>query len=166
MTDRVIRPATVEDSIRMNDIYNTVIVDSHVSFDTEPWTNDQRKEWLRDRVSRGYPVLVSEQSGAVVGVAWSGPWRNKAAYRSSVETTVVLNPDNVGVGIGSDLLGALVDTLAVEGFHRAYAIVALPNDASVAVHCKLGYVEVGVLDEAGFKDGRFISTMILEKQLR
>lgn len=165
MSDRVIRPATVDDAGRMNEIYNTVIVGSHVSFDTEPWTNDQRKAWLHARVSGGYPVLVAEESGTVVGVAWSGPWRDKTAYRSSVETTVVLDPDKIGIGIGADLLGVLVDTLTVEGFHRAYAIVALPNDASMAVHRKLGYIEIGTLDEAGFKDGRFVSTMILEKQL-
>lgn len=161
----MIRLATVEDAGRMNEIYNTVIVDSHVSFDTEPWTTDQRRAWLLDRLSDGYPVLVAEQSEGVVGLAWSGPWRGKAAYRSSVETTVVLDPECVGVGIGTDLLSVLVDTLADEGFHRAYAIVALPNDASVAVHRKLGYTEIGVLDESGFKNGKFVSTMILEKRL-
>ncbi|MGI9667664.1 MAG: GNAT family N-acetyltransferase, partial [Acidimicrobiia bacterium] len=91
MTDVVVRDASLADAADMNAIYNEYIVDSHVSFDTAPWTDDDRLTWLRSRMEAGYPVMVAEND-AVIGCAWSGPWRDKAAYRGSAETTIVLAP--------------------------------------------------------------------------
>ena len=87
---------------------------------------------------------MAEAGGAVVGVAFSGPYRPKAAYDTSVETTVALAPTSVGRGVGRRLFGALLAELQAAGVHRAYSIVALPNDASVALHHRLGYRTVGV----------------------
>ena len=165
MSEVRIRRATVEDVPAVNAIYNEYIVDSHVSFDTEPWTDDERRAWFERRGELGYPVVVAELAGEVVGTAWSGPWRDKAAYHGSVETTVVLAPGAGGVGIGSKLLSALLDELVARGFHVAIAIIALPNDASIAVHTKLGYRKVGVLRGVGHKDGAFHDTLIMEKSL-
>ncbi len=165
MSEGLIRPAVADDVPAMNAIYNEYIVDSHVSFDTEPWTDDERHAWFRRRIDAGFPILVAEVDGKVVGVAWSGPWRDKAAYRGSAETTVVLAPDATGVGIGTRLLDALLEHLGASGFHVAIAIIALPNDPSIAAHRKLGYREVGVLHEIGFKDGSFHDTMIMEVSL-
>jgi len=161
----MIRPATAADVPALNNIYNEYIVDSHVSFDTDPWTHDERAAWLEYRESAGYPVLVATRDEAVVGTAWSGPWRDKAAYRSSAETTVVIAPGQSGAGIGTSLLARLLDALAGAGYALAIAIVALPNDGSLAVHRKLGYEDVGVLRGVGYKDGRFHDTMILQKSL-
>jgi phosphinothricin acetyltransferase len=149
----------------MNAIYNEYIVDSHVSFDLEPWSDAKRLGWFKERVDAGYPMLVACEAGGVVGVLWAGPWRHKEAYRGSVESTVVLAPGAEGRGLGTELYSALLDVLKDEGFHRAFAIIALPNDSSIAVHRNLGFREIGVLDEAGFKDGRFHSTMLMELAL-
>ena len=161
-----IRRANEADVPALNAIYNEYIVDSHVSFDTEPWNDDQRLAWFRSRTEQRYPVLVAQDDGVVVGCAWSGPWRDKAAYRGSVETTVVLAPGASRRGIGSALLAELVAQLAADDFHTAIAIIALPNDASIAVHEKLGYEVVGTLDDVGFKDGRYWSTTVMQKRLR
>ncbi len=166
MTEVAIRAATVDDVPGFNRIYNTYIVDSHVSFDTEPWTDDQRAAWFADRVARGYPVVVAERDGVVIGASWSGPWRDKAAYRTSVETTVVLAAGESGAGVGSALYRRLHDELRDAGFRVAIGVIAMPNDASVVLHRKLGYREVGVLDDVGFKDGRHYSTMLMQKDLR
>lgn len=165
MTEVVIRDATEHDVPAFNVIYNEYIVDSHVSFDTEAWTDDDRLAWYQDRIGAGYPVMVAERGGEVIGVSWSGPWRDKAAYRSSVETTVVLAPGESGRGVGTTLYIALLERLSREGFHRGYGVIALPNDESVRLHEKLGFTKVGVLDEVGYKDGLYHSTMILEKEL-
>lgn len=149
----------------LNTIYNAYIVDSHVSFDTDPWSDEARLTWFRRRAEAGYPILVAERDGKVIGAAWSGPWRDKAAYRRSAETTVVLDRGAVGEGTGSTLLGRLVDELERAGFHTAIAIVALPNDASIAVHRKLGYREVGTLTDVGLKDGRHWDTMLMQRSL-
>ena len=165
MSEIVIRDASEDDVPAMNAIYNQYIVDSHVSFDTEPWTDEQRLAWFRSRSEAGYPVLVAADGPEVIGSSWSGPWRDKAAYRLTVETTVVLAPGRSGTGIGSALYAWLHEELRRRGFRVAIGIVALPNDASIALHEKHGYREVGVLEGVGFKDGVFYSTMLLEKQL-
>jgi L-amino acid N-acyltransferase YncA len=161
----IVRPAEPEDCHAINEIYNAYIVDSLVSFDTRPWADEQRIDWLRERVALGYPVLVAERGGVVVGGAWSGPWRDKPAYARTPETTVILAPTATGTGIGSILYPNLIDRLADLGFHRCYALVALPNDASIAIHHKCGFTDVGVLTESGFKDGQFVSTLLLERRL-
>lgn len=110
-------------------------------------------------------MLVARDAYQVVGVAWSGPWREKQAYASSAETTIALDPASAGVGIGTFLYGQLIGRLRDLGFHRCYGVVALPNAGSVALHHKLGFTEVGVLDESGYKDGSFVSTVLLELKL-
>jgi phosphinothricin acetyltransferase len=161
----VAAPATDDDVDAINRIYNQLIVDSHVSFDTEPWTREQRCEWLDDRSSGGFPVLVARVEDRIVGVAWSGPWRRKDAYAASVETTIAVETSSTGIGVGSYLYGQLIGQLKALGFHRCYGVVALPNDGSVALHHKLGFTEVGVLDEVGYKNGSFVSTVLLELKL-
>ncbi len=165
MTEPVIRPAIEADIPEINAIYNRYIVYSHVSFDLEPWSNGQRLEWFGERVADGYPVMVACEGDTVVGASWAGPWQPKRAYRSSVESTVVLAPEAKGRGLGTALYSKLLELLRADGFHRAFAIIALPNDASVALHRNLGFTEIGVLDEAGFKDGRYYSTMLMQLAL-
>jgi phosphinothricin acetyltransferase len=165
MSDIVIRQAIEADVPEMNSIYNEYVVGSHVSFETEAWSDKERLEWFRGRVAGGYPILVACDGNRVIGTSWSGPYRPKKAYRSSVETTVVLTEGVFGRGIGSALLADLIQCLKAAEFHRAISIIALPNPASIAVHLKLGYREVGVLDESGFKDGKYHSTMLMEVAL-
>lgn len=165
MSHLAIRPVEPTDSGRVNEIYNTYIVGSHVSFDLDAWSDEARAQWLDEKTQGGYPVLVAEIDGLVVGAAWAGPWRTKSAYRASAETTVVFDSEYTGAGTGTALYAALLEHLAEAGFHRAYAIIALPNEASVALHRKLGYREVGVLDDVGYKDGTYISTLLMERAL-
>ncbi len=165
MSHLVVRGIEPEDIARVNEIYNMYIVGSHVSFDTEAWTDELRDKWIAERLDAGYPVLVAEIDELVVGAAWAGPWRDKPAYSDSTETTVVFDSDYTGAGTGTVLYTQLIEELRQRGFHRAYAIIALPNDASVALHRKLGYTEVGVLDEAGFKDDQYVSTMLMQRKL-
>jgi len=164
--DVVIRPARESDLARINEIYNVYIVDSPISFDLEPWDLEQRAAWWDHYADTGpYRVFVAEVDGDVVGTAYSTRYREKAAYRSSVETTVVLDPGYVAIGIGRQLVTTVLETLQSEGIHRAYAIITVPNEASVRLHEALGYRLVGMLDDVGFKLGRYWPTAILEKRL-
>jgi phosphinothricin acetyltransferase len=161
-----IRPARASDVARINEIYNRTIVDSHISFDTEPWDTERREEWWKHYAATGrHRVFVADRNGIVVGTAYSSQFREKAAYRSSVETTVVVDPEFRAVGIGRRLLTTLLDVVRAEGVHRAYAVVTLPNDASIGLHEELGYRLVGTLNDVGFKLGRYWSTAVLEKRL-
>ncbi|MCL1601614.1 MAG: N-acetyltransferase family protein [Actinomycetia bacterium] len=165
MSDLVIRRAIEADIPEMNAIYNEYIVDSHVSFDIEPWSDEKRLAWFREGVVAGFPILVACEGDTVVGASWAGPWQPKKAYRPSVETTVVLAPGSEGHGLGTELYSRLLDALRTEGFHRAFAIIALPNDPSIALHRNLGFTKIGVLDEAGFKDGVYHSTLLMQLAL-
>ncbi len=159
-----VRVATEQDLGSICEIYNWAIIDNHVSFDTEPYTVENRLQWWRDREAE-LTCLVAEIDGEVVGVAYSSWYRPKAAYRSSMETTIALSAGARGQGVGTVLLGELLDRLATQGVHRAVAVVALPNEASIALHHKLGYQTIGVLTEVGYKLGRYWDTEILEKKL-
>ena len=159
-----VRPAAETDLLRINEIYNHYIVDRHTSFDTEPWPIGRRVQWFEKYKGRGrFRVLVLEVDGMVSGFAASSPFRDKVAYETSVETTIVLDDGVVGRGLGRPLLSKLIDELATTDVHRAYALIALPNDPSVAIHLALGYREVGTLDEVGRKLGRYHSVMIMER---
>lgn len=165
MTDPAIRRATEADLAGITRIYDQYIVDSPVSFDVEPWSVERRLAWWDDH--QGHPrlvVLVADADGEVVGTAYSSWYRPKVAYERSVETSVVLDGTWVGQGLGRRLYEALLDELAAAGAHRAYAVVTLPNEASVALHHRLGFRDVGVEDECGWKLGRYWSTLTLEKR--
>lgn len=160
-----VRRATAGDLADITRIYDHYIVDSHVSFDTEPWSAERRRQWWDDRRDDGrLVVLVATVDGAVVGTAYASRYRPKTGYDRSVETSVVLEPGRAGHGLGTLLYSALLDELADAGVHRAYAVVALPNDASVALHHKVGFVDVGHEHESGYKLGRYWSTLILERR--
>jgi phosphinothricin acetyltransferase len=164
MSDPIIRDATPADFRRINEIYNWTIENNHVSFDVEPWDMASREKWWSDRPHE-LDVLVAEIDGQVVGVSYSSFYRPKLAYRTTAETTVVLDTDFLQQGIGTALLTQLLERLRERGFHRAVAIVALPNEASVAAHQKLGYRIVGTLSEVGHKLGSYWDTMLLEAEL-
>lgn len=160
------RHALSSDMSRLTEIYNQYVAGSHVSFDMEPWTVEQRVEWFSTKQTDGvHQVWVATIAGELAGAAWSGPWRAKKAYDRSVETTVVLDGAWTGRGIGPGLVGTLLDAVTKAGAHRAYAIVALPNVASISMHHRLGYRTVGTLEEVGYKMGRWWTTEILEKNL-
>lgn len=159
-----LRAATIHDLARINEIYNAYIVDTHTSFDTQPWSMAARTAWFeRYRQPGGrYQVLVAAAEQRVVGFAASSPFRQKVAYDSSVETTVVLEEVSTGEGFGTALLGELLARLRIEGVHRAYALIALPNTPSRKAHMQLGYQTVGVLNEVGHKLGQFHSVELME----
>lgn len=162
----VVRRATVDDLDDITRIYDTYIVDSHVSFDLEPWSRERRLAWWEDHTGHDrLVVLVATIDGRVIGTAYSSWYRPKAGYDRTVETSIVLDPAHVGRGVGTSLYLALFDALARAGTHRAYAVVALPNDASVALHHRVGFTDVGIEHESGYKLGRYWSTLTLEKRL-
>lgn len=160
----MIRDATSADLDRINELYNTTIVDSHVSFDVEPWSLERRREWWE---SRGPELvcLVAAVDDEVVGVAYSSRWKPKEAYQTTMETTIVISQHHHGQGLGTELLGALTARLHDESVHRAVAVIALPNESSIALHRRLGYREVGTLTEVGNKLGRYWDTLLMEKEL-
>jgi len=160
-----IRPARAEDLPAVTEILNPYILESHVTFDLEPHAPAARQPWFDGFGERGpHRLLVLEGPDGLLGYAASRAFRPKPAYASSVETSVYLRAGAVGAGHGRRLYGALLAALEAEPVHRAYAFLALPNPASVALHARLGFHPAGLLREAGFKLGRYWDVAVYERE--
>jgi phosphinothricin acetyltransferase len=164
MPEAAIRPAEDGDVPALLAIYNHYVVHTHVTFDRAPRTLEQRLSWFAIFGEHGrHRCLVATRDECPIGWACSGPFREKAAYETSVETSVYLAPDALGLGIGRTLYTALFDRLAKEDVHRAYGVIAQPNPASVGLHESLGFVRIGTYREVGRKFGRFWDVAVYEK---
>jgi phosphinothricin acetyltransferase len=161
-----VRPGTEQDLGQLNDIYNRYVVETHFTFDIEPMTIEARREWFSHYDSTGrYRVLVGVSDATVIGYASSSRWRPKPAYETSVETSIYLAPDAVGRGIGTKLYEELFKQLQREDLHRAYAGIALPNQASIALHERVGFKRVAHFTEQGRKFDRYWDVGWYEKPL-
>ncbi len=160
----IVRDGTGADLPALTAIYNHYVVNTAVTFDLEPFAVHAREAWLdRYATSGRYRLLVAVEGSEPVGYATSSRFREKAAYDTSVETTVYCHPDAVGRGVGSALYGRLFDVLAAADVHRALAGVTVPNEASVALHRKFGFDEVGAFSEVGRKHGRYWDVQWFER---
>ena len=162
----IVRPATAGDLERINDIYNHYVLHSQATFDVEPITIETRRDWFTHySTSSPHRLLVAEDEGVVLGFATSSPFRPRAAYATSIETSVYCDPDRLGLGIGSKLYERLFEEIKGEDIHRAYAGISMPNDASVSLHERFGFVKVGEYTEVGRKFGRYWNVAWFEKRL-
>lgn len=156
MNEVVIRRAEVADVPALLEIYNHYIVNTHITFDLEPRTLDQHLGWLAKFASDGrYRCFVAVRRDGVIGWACSAPFRERAAYQTSVETSIYLAPEETGHGIGSRLYRTLLESIERMDVHRAYGGVALPNEASVRLHTRMGFEHIGTYREVGRKFDRF-----------
>jgi phosphinothricin acetyltransferase len=161
-----IRPASDGDLPRLTEIYNHYVVSSYVTFDLEPVTLDERREWLAQFAMTGpHRLLVAEEDGVVLGYAGSFRFRTRCAYEGTIETTVYCAPEATGRGLGSALYGALFEALRDENLHVAIGAIAVPNPPSIALHERFGFVLAGVMHEVGRKFDRYWDVAWYEKRL-
>ena len=160
-----VRPATEADAPAISAVYDHHVLHSTATFDLVPPTAGDRLQWLAEHAGGRHRVLVVERDGVVVGFASSSPFRPRAAYETTVESSVYLAPDAVGRGLGRALYTELFALLADEDVHRVLAVVAQPNPASEALHRSFGFDRVGLFTEAGRKFGRFVDIAWFEKPL-
>jgi len=166
MSELLVRPAVVADVPAMMAIYNHYVETSPATFDVKPVSLENRLAWFEHfGVSGPFRLLVAEQGGEVVGYTGSGRFREKPAYVTSVEMTVYVHPEARGRGVGARMYERLFDVLAAEPIHRAYAGITLPNPASVTLHHRFGFREIGVYDEVGYKLGQYWSVLWLERPM-
>ena len=162
----VIREAVPQDLEQIRDIYNHYVANSVATFDIEPRTLANRQEWFAQFSTTGPYRLFVAATPQIVGYACSTPFNARAAYRTSVETTVYIHPDSVHQGVGYTLYKVLLDTLTAEpGLHRAYAGISQPNESSNALHEKLGFKHIGTFTEVGYKFERYWDVARFEKDL-
>jgi phosphinothricin acetyltransferase len=162
----LVRPGEEHDLPTLTGIYNHFVEHSVATFDVEPFTVEQRRAWFGHYAVTGpHRLLVGELEGRVAGYATSGVFRTKPCYARSVETTIYCDPAATGRGLGSALYRRLLDVLEGEGVHRAYAGVALPNEASDRLHRRFGFREIGTWTEVGHKHGRWVDVRWYERAL-
>ncbi|HVE00613.1 MAG TPA: GNAT family N-acetyltransferase [Sphingomicrobium sp.] len=158
----LIRLARESDAAAIAGLYRPYVESSRISFEE---VAPDSAEIARRMASPVHPWLVAEDDGRLLGFASTSPMRNRPAYRWSVETGIYLDPAAQGHGIGRQLLSAHVELLERHGFVTAIAGIALPNDVSVALHEKLGFVLSGIERGVGFKLGQWVDVGRWQKDL-
>ncbi|WP_327245881.1 GNAT family N-acetyltransferase [Streptomyces sp. NBC_01320] len=170
-TEVQVRPGVEGDLAALTDIYNHYVRETALTFDTAPFTPEQRLPWLRSHPEDGpHRLLVAQdvriaRPASLLGYATSSAFRPKAAYATSVEVSVYCAPWATARGIGTLLYTALFEALAAEDLNRAYAGITQPNDASVALHKRFGFHHVGTYTEVGRKFDTYWDVAWYEKRL-
>jgi L-amino acid N-acyltransferase YncA len=153
-----------EDFSRIAEIYNHYVLTSTYSFEETPVSAEAFQQRWRDLYA-DYPFLVYEQDGKVIGFCHVHRWRPRPAYRFTVETTIYLDHLHLGKGIGSLLYHALFDRLKAQGIRSVIATISFPNEKSIRLHEKLGYVQVAHFKNMGYKFDRWIDVGYWQKML-
>src|SRR5437764_12662438 len=157
-----VRLAIPDDAAAIAAIYRPYVENTRISFEEDAPDAVGIVERMASPI---HPWLVAEEDGDILGYASTSPMRNRRAYRWSVETGIYLDPASQGRGIGPRLRSAHLDLLEAQGFVTVIAGIALPNEASVAVHEKLGFVLSGIERGVGFKLGQWVDVGRWQKDL-
>ena len=155
MNSPTIRDCTDADVPRICDIYNHYIRETVITFEETPIPVAEMARRIAE-VRKRFPWLLIESEGVVAGYAYASLWKTRSAYRFAVESTIYLAADALGRGLGTTLYSALLEVLPQCDAHRVLGCIALPNEASVALHEKLGFKKIGIFDEVGWKFGRWV----------
>ncbi len=163
-----IRPAEERDIPHIREIYNHYVTNSVVTFDEKRWTVAQWRDKFAHLQKQGMPFLVAESpTGQILGYALVQPWSGKTAYRYTVEDSIYLGQAAAGKGLGRALLEALVAACEQAGIREIIAVISDKGaEASVAVHERLGFVETGRMGRVGFKFGRWLGVINMQKSLK
>ena len=160
-----IRPARLSDAEAIRGIYNHEVLRTTATFDLVPRSLEDQERWLEAR-SGAFTAIVAEDrgdgAGEVVGFAALSPYRERAAYRTSVEDSVYVRRDRAGEGIGRMLLGHLLDVADHSGFHAVFARIEASGEASRALHERCGFRLVGIEREVGRKFNRWLDVALMQ----
>ncbi|MNO68546.1 N-acyltransferase YncA [compost metagenome] len=161
----VIRDANEADLPGIRDIYNDAVRNTTAIWNEIEVDLPNRRDWFAARLQQGFPVLVAEEVGEVVGYASYGPWRAFDGFRETVEHSVYVRSDQRAKGIGPQLMEALIVRARVQGLHVMVAAIESGNTASVRLHERLGFVTTGQMPQVGQKFGRWLDLTFMQLQL-
>ena len=160
-----VRNATEEDLPAMLEIYNEIILNTLAVWHEQAHTLAMRKEWFALKKEQGFPVLVAESKGVVLGFATIATFRPWSGFRFTVENSVYVRPENRGQGVAKLLLPALIDAAKQLNIHAIVAGIEATNDISIALHEKFGFIEVAHFKEVGFNFGRWMDLKFMQLTL-
>lgn len=161
-----IRNARMEDAEAIRAIYNDAVLNTTAVFDYTAREPQAQRDWLQMKAEQNLPVLVAEESGTVLGYASYGPFRPWPAYLYTVENAIYIAPQSRGKGIGVQLLQPLLQIAKDRGLRTMIAGITADNAASLRLHEKLGYVQAGLIREAGWKFERWLDLVFLQRMLQ
>ncbi|WP_018183041.1 GNAT family N-acetyltransferase [Kaistia granuli] len=161
-----IRPATREDIAAITAIYQHAVRHGTASFELDPPPEAEMERRFEALVTGGHPYLVAARGDRVLGYAYAGPYRPRAAYRSTVEDSIYLAPEAQGQGIGGRLLSELIEAATTAGFRQMIGVIGdSGNAASIRLHEALGFHRVGVFEKVGWKHGRWLDCVLMQRAL-
>ncbi len=161
----LIRNAEDQDLAAILAIYNDAVVNTTAVYDYEPRNGEAQARWFAAKREQGLPVIVAEIGGAVAGFASFGPFRPWPAYLHTVENSVYIAPDRRGQGVGSALIPPLLDLARAKGLNTMVAGIDATNEASLRLHRKFGFEQVGLFKQVGWKFGRWLDLAFLQRML-
>jgi L-amino acid N-acyltransferase YncA len=161
----IIRPAQTDDVAAITSIYAEHVLHGTASFDTVPRSHAATRDRLNECVGRHWPFLVAEKGGNVLGYAYVTQFRDRPAYANSCENSIYVASGRRGEGIGSALLSALVAQAEARGFRQMIAVIGGGEPASIAVHEKAGFEHAGRMRAVGWKFGRWLDTVYMQRSL-
>ena len=161
-----IRPATPDDVAAIASIYGHHALHGTGTFEEEAPSVEDMADRLATVRARGWPWLVAERDGQIVGYAYAAQFRDRAAYRFAAEDSIYIHPEYMGAGIGKALLDALLPASAAAGFQRMFAVIGdSANSGSIRLHERTGFDHCGKLDKAGFKFGRYLDVVFMQREI-
>lgn len=159
-----IRPATEADLPGLLEIYNDAVLHTTATYDYEPRTLEQRRQWFEDHQRDNYAVFVAaDEAGRIVGWSALNPYHARPGYRFTTENSVYIAADRRGQGIGKQLLEPLIEAARSRGLHVIIAAIDATNEASLRLHARFGFEQVGHFKQVGFKFDRWLDVIYLEK---
>ncbi len=166
MTTLTVRPVRDADIPAIAAIYAHAVLHGMASFEVEPPDQAEMTRRMRTITDGGYPYLVAEKDGQVLGYAYAGAYRARPAYRNSVENSVYVSPDAHRLGVGRALLKELIDTAIHRGFRQMIAVIGdSANASSIGLHRALGFTFCGTIHSVGYKHGRWLDSVIMQRAL-
>lgn len=162
----MIRVATPSDAAGVATLYNHYVTHTIITFEEETIPADEMARRIEAVQSAALPWLVAESAGKLAGYAYATPWKPRSGYRFSAEITVYLDPGHAGRGIGSALYARLFPLLRERGINAVLGGIALPNEASIALHEKFGMRKVAHIEQVGFKFDRWIDVGYWQRSLQ
>jgi len=162
-----VRPATEADLPHIREIYNHYVANSTVTFDEKRWTLRGLRSKFAHVHKLGYPFVVAvSPTNQVLGFAYVYPWKEKAAYRYTVENSIYLGPASTGKGLGTALLRELMDRSQEAGVREIIAVIADQGaEASIRLHERFGFRQTGAMGRVGYKFDRWLGIVLLQKSL-
>lgn len=160
-----VRPAEERDLPAILAIYNEAVLTTTATYDLEPQSLGARRAWFEERRAQRFPVLVAEVDGRLVGWGALNPFRPRAGYRYTAENSVYVAEGSRGMGVGGALMPPLIEAARGLGLHAVIAAIDVANEASLRLHARFGFEQVGHLKEVGWKFGRWLDVAYLQLTL-